>query len=112
MGGMHDGACVAGEGGHAWQGEHVWQGGMYGGGHVWQGACMAGSVCMAGGCVWHTVNEQAVRILLECILVNFFITILVLSTLIHHIFEKSTRMLISNVSHDKMAAIFLFFVVM
>ena len=67
---------------------------MHGRGHAWQGACMVGGMhgggmCMAGGCVWwgacmagglcsegrawkilrDTVNEWAVRILLECILV-------------------------------------------
>ena len=68
----------------------VWQGGMCGGGHawqrghVWQGACMAEGgmhgegvylvgVCMVGGHAWQilrdTVNERAVHILLECILV-------------------------------------------
>ena len=84
VGGMHDrgcvwwGVCMAG-------GIHG-RGGMHGRGHVWQGACMAGGVCMArgacvaGGHAWHTrpppreilrdtVNERAVRILLECILV-------------------------------------------
>ena len=86
-GGVHGrGACVAG--------------GMCGRGHAWQGeACMAGGVrsrgvCMAGVCVWQggmcgrgvyvactpthpprqilrdIVNERAVRILLECILVS------------------------------------------
>ena len=38
------------------------------GGHAWQGACVG------GGCAWQilrvTVNERAVRILLECILVS------------------------------------------
>ena len=67
MGGMHGG-------GHAWQGcvhgrGHAWSGGMHG-----MGACVTrGSSCMAGGCVWQllrdTVNERAVRNLLECILV-------------------------------------------
>ena len=84
-----EGACVAkggmhGEGGCVWQGEHAWQGvcmagGMCGRGHAWWGACMA---CMGHAChaclhtyppqiLWlrHTVNERAVRILLECILV-------------------------------------------
>ena len=46
--------------GHAWQGRCVWQGGMHGRGHAWQG----------GGHTWHTVNEQAVGSLLECILVK------------------------------------------
>ena len=40
----------------------------------WRG-CMAEGVCMAGG-VWQilrdTVNERAVRILLECILVRSY----------------------------------------
>ena len=57
-------------------GGRAWLGGMHGGGHAWQGGA-----CVAGGCVWHahspadttrygdTVNERAVRILLECILV-------------------------------------------
>ena len=53
---------------------------------VWQGACVAGGACMAGVHAWHacpppwqilrdTVNERAVRILLECILVAFAISI-------------------------------------
>ena len=86
-------ACMAGEGGvHGWRGGMCgWGGGhaWLGRGHMWLGACMAGrGVCMAGeggvhglgACVagrcarqilWvrHTVNEQAVRILLKCILV-------------------------------------------
>ena len=53
------GACVA-DMGCAW---HV--GGMHGRGHAWQG------VRMAGGRAWHTANERAERILLECILVKF-----------------------------------------
>ena len=59
-------------------------GGMCGGRHMWQGACVAGSVCGRGASVAEggmcatqspcqilrdTVNERAVRILLECILV-------------------------------------------
>ena len=52
------------------------------GGHVWQGECMAVGVCGRGACVvegMHAppqqilrdmVNERAVRILLECILVK------------------------------------------
>ena len=83
--------------GHVWQGSCV-AGGMHGrgvcmvvvGGHAWQGACMVGSTCMTGACVvvggvhgrrvcmpcmppqhilQDTVNERAVRIVLECILV-------------------------------------------
>ena len=88
------GACMAGGlhgRGHAWQGACmaggcVWQGGVCGRGHAWQGVCMLGGmhggggmhgrgVCMAGGRVWQilrdTVNERAVRILLECILVVY-----------------------------------------
>ena len=51
------------QGVHAWQGEgvcmaggHVWWGGMHGRGRAWQ-------------ILRDTVNERAVRILLECILV-------------------------------------------
>ena len=61
-------------GGHAWQVGCAWWGacmaggmhcgGMHGRGHVWWG----------GGHAWQilrdTVNERAVRILLECILVT------------------------------------------
>ena len=81
-------------GGHAWQGACV-VGGMHGGGVWWgvhgRGHAMAGGVC-GGGNAWQggvhgrghashtppwqilrdTVNEWAVRILLECILVNFY----------------------------------------
>ena len=54
-GGMHGrGACM--EGVCVWQGEHVWQGGMCGRGRAWQ-------------ILRDTVNERAVRILLECMLV-------------------------------------------
>ena len=91
-GGMHGrgcawmGACMVGGmhgGDHAWWG-HAWLGGMHG-----QWACVAEGegVCMAGGHAWQwacmtcmppprqtlrlcrMVNEQAVRILLECILI-------------------------------------------
>ena len=69
--GMHGGGvCVVGG---------VYGGGMRGGGHVWQGACMARGHAWqrggmhGGGGVWQilrdTVNEQVVRILLECIVV-------------------------------------------
>ena len=56
-------------------GGRAWQGACMAGGCAWQGACMAGRGMHAGGCDWqgeragHTVNERAVRILLECILV-------------------------------------------
>ena len=62
-----EGACVAG--GCAM---HVpcMAGGMHG-----RGACVVGvayevRACMAGGHAWHMVNERAVRILMECILVS------------------------------------------
>ena len=82
-GGVHGcrGACVVVEG------MHGCRGGCGCGGHAWLwGACMAvgGGACVAaGGHAWllgggmhrtrrDMVNEQAVRILLECILVWFF----------------------------------------
>ena len=76
-GGMH-GRGMHG-GGHAWQG-HAWPGGMHSGGmhgrgHVWQGG-----VHGSGGCAWHTVNEWAVRILLECILVTLVLFVQLLSS--------------------------------
>ena len=89
QGGMHGrGACMMG-GVHDWGRGACVAGGMHG-----RGVCMAGEggmhgggVCMAGGCAWpgdvlgrgacvpqqilrDTVNERAVRILLECILVQ------------------------------------------
>ena len=84
---MAGGACmgggVHGRGGHAWVGVCV------AGGHAWWGVCVVGGMngrgaCVAGGhawqggvhgrgCAWQIlrdiVNERAVRILLECILV-------------------------------------------
>ena len=49
-----------GRGGRAWQGECAW----------WV-ACVAGGVNSGGrGRAWQTVNERAVCILLECILVT------------------------------------------
>ena len=75
------GSCMAGEGMHG--GGCMARG--YGRGHAWQGACVAGGECMAGVCMAEegvymactpslqilrdTVNEWAVSILLECILV-------------------------------------------
>ena len=74
------GVCACSQGGHAWllPGGHVWllQGGMHGcsRGHMW---LLRGAFMIApGGHAWDTmrygdmVNEQAVRILLECILVH------------------------------------------
>ena len=59
-------------------------GGMHGRGHLWQGGVSGRGACMAGGgvrarghaCRRSVVQErkplkQVVRILLECILVNF-----------------------------------------
>ena len=50
--------------------EHAWQG------HAWQGVCMAGGMHDWGD-AWqiprNTVNDQAVPILLECILVRIFV---------------------------------------
>ena len=82
-GGVHGGgACMVGG--------CAWQGGMCGGGHAWWGACMAGGMhgrghawwggMCGGGVGWRawqilrdTVNERAVRILLECLLVIFLL---------------------------------------
>ena len=95
---MGGGACVAGghawQEGHAWSGACIAGGGVCagGGGVHSRRACMAGEGGVhgrghadgGGGCAWQgvmhathaprqilrdTVNEQAVRILLECILV-------------------------------------------
>ena len=79
------GECMAG--GHAWLWGCAWLGACVAGGHAWLGACMAGGIhgrevghAWWGACMTcmpprqtlrlrHTVNERAVRILLECILV-------------------------------------------
>ena len=96
---VHRGVCMV-AGGHVWllrgsmhgcrgvacmvAGGHVWlQGGMHGcGGHVWLlwgvcgcwGVCIVVGVCMVVGGMCRiqqdTVNERAVRILMECILVS------------------------------------------
>ena len=80
------GVCVAGR--QAWQGRHAWQGvcmtgGMCGrwvcgrGGMLGRGACMAGGVHGMHAPPADTitygdmVNERAVHILLECILVCY-----------------------------------------
>ena len=75
-GGVHGcrgGTCMV-VGGHVWlQGACMVAGGMHGCG----GVCMVGGMHGCGGCAWwggcgirwDTVNERAVRILLECILV-------------------------------------------
>ena len=68
-------------GGHAWWGACMVVEGVHGGGRAWQGTCVAGGVhcwggmhggggaCMPQQLIRDTVNERAVRILLECILV-------------------------------------------
>ena len=69
-GGGHawQGACMAGEGCAWWGGMHG-RGGLHGGGHVWRGgACVADTTRYDD-----TVNEPAVRILLECILVTLLL---------------------------------------
>ena len=86
---VHGGACVAegsvhGKGGHMWgvcmggeacmAGGVGGRGGMHGGGCAWRGHVWQGGMHgRAGGRVWQilrdTVNERAVCILLECILV-------------------------------------------
>ena len=58
------GVCVAG--GHAWQGGCVWQGACMAGGHAWHARFPSRQILRPR----HTVNERAVRILLECILVT------------------------------------------
>ena len=65
-------ACVK----NSVHGGHAWQGGMHGGGVHGRGACVVVGTCMAGGGhAWQilrdTVNERAVHILLECILMPF-----------------------------------------
>ena len=69
--------CVAG-GVHG-RGGHVWQGV----GHAWQGVCILGGAYVAGGSMQilrDTVNERAVRILLES--VHPFFTIALKSSLL------------------------------
>ena len=95
------GACVVAPGGHAWLlrggvvalGGHAW---LLWGGRVWLlsgGVVASGGMrgCSQGGHVWLlgggmcgffsffgyneiTVNERAVRILLECILIDYYIS--------------------------------------
>ena len=98
MGGMRcrghawQGVCAVGGmhgKGHAWWGTCV-VGGMCGRGHAWQeGGMHDWGTCMVGGHAWQgarhtcsprqilrdTVNERAVRILLECILVYIYVFI-------------------------------------
>ena len=66
---MAGGVCVAGGvcgGGTCVAGGHAWQGAcMVGEGSAWWGACMADTTRYSD-----TVNERAIRILLECILVT------------------------------------------
>ena len=79
---------VHGRGGRAGQRGRAWQGVCMAGGHAWQGGMHGRGVHNGGG--ESMVNERAVRILLECILVltdthvffncdsNFFWGVLVL----------------------------------
>ena len=71
QGDVFTGVCLS-TGGRAWQSGVGGRGSLHGGGHVWW------RVCVAEGHAWHaspqqilrdTVNERAVRILLECNLV-------------------------------------------
>ena len=78
-GGVHDRGCVCGGGGHVWQGKHAWQGGVWQG-HAWQGVCVAGHARTPQGIRRDTVNERAVRNLLKCILVIYFLTVLDIRT--------------------------------
>ena len=61
--------------GHAWPGGVHGRGGLHGGGGAcvtggaWQGACVTCTPPRQILQLRHTVNERAVRILLECILV-------------------------------------------
>ena len=85
-GGVRDwGVCMAG--GHAWLGGACMVGGICGkGGMCGRGVCIAGGHAWPGGMhgrgcdtcppgqtlrLRHTVNKRTVRILLECILVQF-----------------------------------------
>ena len=71
------GACVAGGvcvAGGMCGGGHAWQEGVCGRGHAWWGCVWHGGACVAAPpphqILRDTVNERAVRILLECILVS------------------------------------------
>ena len=60
------GACMAR--GHAWQGACMAEMSVDGRGHVWWGGHRRRCACPPP-ILWDAVNERAVRILLECILV-------------------------------------------
>ena len=66
-------ACMAG-GACMVDGGHACQGGLHVGGTCMPGGIHGRGACVAGGHVWQilrdTVNERAVHILLECILVE------------------------------------------
>ena len=71
---MAGGVC----GGGACMARGLHGGGLHGRGHVWQGACVAGGkahVPPPRQILRDTVNERAVRILLECILVYIHVFI-------------------------------------
>ena len=105
-GGMHSrghawqGTCVAGE---AWQGACM-AGGMCGKGVYMAGACMCGmgcvwqGACVARGCVWqegmHVWQERqplqwVVHILLQCILVLYFLPFFINHTVSFTLFYNS-----------------------
>ena len=87
LGGMHGcwGACMV-AGGHAWWGACMVVGGMHG--------CEGMCGCQGGMCGIRrdTVNERAVRILLECILVIQFKMIIIIS-FSNHILYTQMKML-------------------
>ena len=60
--------------GYVFTGVCLSTGGVHDGGHAWQGGMHGRGVCMVWQILWDMVNEQVVRILLECILVcNVFL---------------------------------------
>ena len=72
------GACMAGEcvgrlgmcgGGHAWQRGMHGRWACMAEGHAWWGVCVTGGTYIPQQILRDTVNERAVGILLECILV-------------------------------------------
>ena len=113
-GGMHGG-------GHAWQGDMHGRGVCMAEGMCGRGACMAGGMCgrghawCRGACMPHmppqalqlryTVNERAVRILLECILVAIKIWCL-LRISRHFVFYY---FFVHNLSYVNVPSVILFF---
>ena len=69
-GGMHDRGGMRGREGGMRDRRRAWQGACMAVGHTWQGeGCAWQGACMPQQILRDTVNERAVRILLECILV-------------------------------------------